>query len=95
MAQWIPMGLEESMMVWFGSVDICSAVIDADRLSQDFGNPGGYTFARMVISTPDHVAVATYIITQLISVPAWWHCRWQLYLACIAWYLLHERAWVE
>jgi hypothetical protein len=43
MAQWIPMGLEESMMVWFGSVDVCSAVIDADRLSQDFGNPGGYT----------------------------------------------------
>jgi hypothetical protein len=31
------------MMVWFGSVDIGSAVIDADRLSQDFGNPGGYT----------------------------------------------------
>ena len=29
MAQWIPMGLEESMMVWFGSVDVGSAgVID-------------------------------------------------------------------
>jgi hypothetical protein len=36
MAPWIPMGSEESMMIWFGSVDVGSAVIDADRLSQDF-----------------------------------------------------------
>jgi hypothetical protein len=79
-------------MVWFGSVDVGSAVIDANSLSQDFGNPGGYTFARTAIATPDHGAVATYIITQLIGVPAWWHCRWQLYLARMAWYLLHESA---
>jgi hypothetical protein len=43
---------------------------------------------RTAIATPDHGAVATYIITQLIGVPAWWHCRWQLYLTCMAWYLI-------
>jgi hypothetical protein len=46
--------------------------------------------ARMAIATQDNGAVATYIITHFIGVPAWWHCRWQLYLARMAWYLLHE-----
>ncbi len=80
MAPWIPMGLEESMMVWFGSVDVGSAVLTPTDYHRTLGTlaAGGYTFARTVIATPDHGAVATYIITQLIGVPAWWHCRWQL-----------------
>ena len=83
------MGSEESMMVWFGSVDVGSAVLTPTDYHRTLGTlaAGGYTFARTVIATPDHGAVATDIIVQLIGVPAWWHCRWQLYLARMAWYL--------
>ena len=70
------------MVVWFGSSVVGSVAFKADNASSwDFAGKsmvaaGGCTFACTAIATPDHGAVASYIITQLICGPIWWHCRW-------------------
>jgi hypothetical protein len=63
------MGLEESMMVWFGSVDVGSAVLTPTDYHRTLGTlaAGGYTFARTVIATPDHESSIKSVCQHIIN----------------------------
>lgn len=74
------MGSDESMVVWFGSADVGSAVVDANRLIMGIcreinGNKLQLYLARMTMTTSNHGAVATYSTIRLIGGLVWWRCR--------------------
>jgi hypothetical protein len=79
MAPWNPIGLEESIV---SSVDVGSALLMPTDDHRTLRTLAAIPLPARRFAAPDHGAVATYIITQLIGVPAWWHYfRWQLYHA--------------